>query len=795
MYSISGSTVKKTCLFLLLGPIISIQGLSQDERGKPESLAQLRSRLAEETVRAYEASPFLALSKDYFSRFHLDGEEVGAPGEVEIGTNWRLVIPAGSGPVVRLMASQLKEFLSRCMERDLPIEESADSGPEAREVERAVFLSDRGGGLAGVPESFNISATTAGIAVRGQGDRGLRDGVVKLVERLGMRRAPFLKRGDMAFRPRLGVRLGAVPFRGGFRDLVFMGYNAVLVGGGSLHALSTSEAIPEMKSRRQPGLLARMAVEAAEARRFGLKTYSIINTQQKFAPSDPVSRKHPEIRGALTWRADGDYVLCTQHPLVQRYLAESVEGIFRAAPALDGLVVIIGGEGFYHCFMRPYGVAKGHTNCPRCEKLGAERVVADLVNLLVGAARRVNPAAEIVAWPYSAEVVWSADRFQEGMIKRLKAGTALLTEIEKDESVEKPEGVKKSLWDYSIDLIGPGERARRQVEACRAAGIPVYLKSEPEATLEAPGLPHVPCLDRWLDRSEALASCGASGAWVFPAFRPCYGTSAAESYKLLWWEPAEAKETLLMQLAARITGPAAAGHLRNAWGYVSEAIVWSPEIPSYYLGPYYLGPAQPMCADPLEKLPPLFYGRYLFHAEITDAEGLKLEPAFVVSPSGDVAVFGRFYLRMEELLRRAVGEIAAAEPLIKTADRLAFEAEASPIRWFYHTARTQANFYESCPLRDRLLAFAGRPPAEKTAEEIARVRPLYRRWREVLIDEKANALEALPVMEGDMRLDFYYGGDHTFSHGADMIRAKIQILEKEIDDFLPALARRCGLSD
>jgi hypothetical protein len=65
----------------------------------------------------------------------------------------------------------------------------------------------------------------------------------------------------------------------------------------------------------------------------------------------------------------------------------------------------------------------------------------------------------------------------------------------------------------------------------------------------------------------------------------------------------------------------------------------------------------------------------------------------------------------------------------------------------------------------------------------------------VLLDEKANAVEALPVMEADMRLDFYYGGDHTFSHGAEMIRAKLHILEKEIDEFLPSLARRCGLQD
>jgi hypothetical protein len=610
-----------------------------------------------------------------------------------------------------------------------------------------------------------------------------------------MRQAPILEKGKQAFRPRLPLRLGAIPFRGGLRDLVFMGYNAVLVGAGSLYALSSSDAIPELAVRREPGRLERTAGEAAAARRFGLRTYSLINTQQKFAASDPLFRKYPDMRGALTWKKDGDHVLCTRHPLVRRYLAESVEGIFRGAPALDGLVVIIGGEGFYHCFMRPYGVAKGRTNCPRCEKLGAEAVVADLVNLLADAARRVNPAAEIVAWPYSAEFVWSADRFQEGMIRRLKPGTALLTEIEKDETVEKPEGVMKSLWDYSIDLVGPGERARRQVEACRAAGIPAYLKSEPEIGLEAPGLPQIPCLDRWLERSEALAASGATGAWVFPAFRPNYGTSAAESYKLVWWDPAPPREALLERLAARIAGRAAAGHLRDAWRHVSEAVAWIPEIPSYYLGPYYLGPAHPMCADPEAKLPPVFYGRYLFHAEITDAEGLKFEPTFVVSPSGDVPVFGRFYRRLESLLSQAVAEIEAAGPLIDPARRLEFEAEASPIRWFYHAACTQANFYEACPLRDRVLEFAGRPAAGRTRSETARVRRDLDRWRAVLVDELANASAALPVMAADMRLDFYYGGDHTFSHGADMIRAKLRILGREIGEFLPAVARRCGIAE
>ena len=395
-------------LVLILGLAAFLPGTGFEDWDQRETMEQVRSRLAEKTLRAYEASPFSALSKDYFSRFHLDLEATPAADEIEIGSNWRILLSPASGPLTRLMAGQLKEFLARSMLRDLPIEEASKEAPHA------IFLSDQGGGVSGEKESFTIAAGAEGVEVRGRSQYGLRDGVVKLVERLGLRRAPFLKKEDVFFRPRLAVRLGAVPFLGSYRDLLFMGYNAALVGGGNLHALSTSDAIPELRVRRRPELLARGVDEAAAARRFGLKTYSLIHTQQKFAPDDPLFRTHPEIRGAVTWKDGGDCVLCTEHPLVRRYLGESVEGLFRSDPALDGLVVIIGGEGFYHCFMRPFGVAKGHTNCPRCEKRGAERVVADLLNLMAGAARRVNPRAEIVAWPYSAEFVWSADRFQEG---------------------------------------------------------------------------------------------------------------------------------------------------------------------------------------------------------------------------------------------------------------------------------------------------------------------------------------------------------------------------------------------
>ncbi|MEM2936144.1 MAG: hypothetical protein QW231_03085, partial [Candidatus Bathyarchaeia archaeon] len=628
-----------------------------------ETLEQLLTRLSAESKLAFESSPFSSLSRDYFSRFVRDPKAQPNAHEMMIGKTWRIILSTDAKPLTELMAKYFASFLDRCMDLRLTVEKLPQKDLNGG-VKQAIVLLDSGGGKPNTPGSFTISVKPDQVTIQGFDPEGLRDGIVNLVDQMGFRQAPILKVSEKVYKPRLTVRLGLVPWLGSYRDLVFMGYNATLVGGGSLYALSTSDAIPELVNRRNPSALQEIVRATKEARRHGLKTYCFINTQKKFPKDDPVFLNHPDIRGALTWKADGDYVLCTEHPLVRRYLSESVEGIFRADPELDGLVIIIGGEGFYHCFMRPYGVPRGHTNCPRCEALGAERVVSNLCNYLAEAIRRVNPKAEVVAWPYSAEYVWSADKAQSAFIQKLKPGVAILTEIEKDEYVQKSDGVKKHLWDYSIDLIGPSERAKRQIQDCRAAGIPIYMKSEPELAFEAPRLPHIPCMDRWLDRAEALASCGANGAWVFPAFRPCYGSSAAEINKLVWWEPVPEKEKILQLFASRIAGKEAGPHLRRAWRHVSDAIAFSPELPPYYTGPYYLGPAHPMCADPTAKLPEVFYGLYLFRAEITDAEGLKRHPTFVTSPTGNVPVFGKFYRQMEALLKKAADEIEAASPLV-----------------------------------------------------------------------------------------------------------------------------------
>jgi hypothetical protein len=238
-------------------------------------------------------------------------------------------------------------------------------------------------------------------------------------------------------------------------------------------------------------------------------------------------------------------------------------------------------------------------------------------------------------------------------------------------------------------------------------------------------------------------------------------------------------------LAKRAAGARAASRLRDAWTATSNAVEFSPELPSYYTGPYYLGPMHPMCADAAAPQPDIFNGRYLFHAEMQDEAGLKKEPTYQRSPGGNVAAFGEFYRRMKNCLSHAADDIRAATPLVDARHRLTFDAEAWPILWFYHTARTHSNFYESCKLRDAIAALSKKTAL--TSVEKADATRMLARWKEVLQDELKNTAEALPLIQSDMRLDPYYGGDHTFSHGEKMMDAKLTILKKEISEHLPSL--------
>jgi hypothetical protein len=752
--------------------------------------------------KAYDSSPFSALSKDYFARFYRDQTIEPAQNEVLIGEDWQIVYADDSNPLTVLMAEYLSQFLNERMQ--LCVTLSGLDHETLYKSQKSIVLLEAGGGDSTVPESFTIKAQPKKIVLQGQDYKGLRDGIVKIVSLIGLKQAPILEIGQQVYRPRIKVRVGNVPWMGSYRDVIFRGFNSVILTGsnrddvfeavslniGSLRMLSQSDAIPELKKDQDPAVLLRLKTFAQGAHENGLNSYIYLHLNPRVPADHPVFKAHPEIRGALI--NDGPpydkYHLCTSHPLVRQYISESVEGIFREIPFTKGIVIIIGGEEFLHCFMRPYNVPDGHeTNCSRCDEAGLEAVISELCDYIGDAARRVNPRAEVLAWPYSAVHYWVGrkdDRAQLSFIEAMKTGTSLFTDVVKDDYVVKPGGINKLMWDYSIDEPGPGQRVRRQIEACHANNRKIYIHSEPELAFEISRLPYIPAMDRWAARADGIASSGADGVFIWSFFRPDFGTTSGEAFQYFWWQPYDSVDLLLEKLADRIAGRKAGPELRKAWKYVSDAIGYSPVMDDYLSGPMYLGPAHPMCCDLNIELPEGFYGVYKS----------PVKSGIFDSDVAGERLFLKYYRKMELSLAKAVDLINAAEKLVPLERRFNFEAEAVSIRWFYHAARTAANFHESCVIRDRIinLISEGAVPDEQIKQDM-------QRWRAVLIDEKQNAVSALPVMESDMRLDFYYGhngsGTSPHKHGTEMILIKLKLLNNEITEYLPSLTKKLGFEN
>ena len=151
-------------------------------------------------------------------------------------------------------------------------------------------------------------------------------------------------------------------------------------------------------------------------------------------------------------------------------------------------------------------------------------------------------------------------------------------------------------------------------------------------------------------------------------------------------------------------------------------------------------------------------------------------------------MFQRYYEQMEDRLKQAADEMNRARLLTPAACQLMFDAEDLPIQWFYRTARTQANFYASHQLREKLLEVT-----EREEPNLDQANSLYLAWQETLRDERENTRAAIEIAEQDPRLDCYHRGDHSFSHLTDMLRAKQLLLEQELHEYLPAMARECGV--
>jgi len=653
------------------------------------------------------------------------------------------------------------------------------------------------------PGGFRAEISEQEVVIAAANERGLLD-ATHYFERELIDRGGRLAVGSLKRHPTLATRFtegvyapghhGVEDYEDGVLELMqHFGSNA-LRRAVILGDLWQSESLPELNA---PGAAVAIATIRKQAKRLAAAgmDYFLILISKALPADHPVFRIHPEVRGAREeifleeTSGRGNHVLCSAHPLVHQAYREVVENLYSSVPELAGAIVLVGGEGFHHCFMRPEG--NRLTNCPHCQDKDPHEQVGELVNTLAAAVQSANPAARLIAWPYAA-FVWSRDDATESRwINYLNSRVEVLSNFDSGEA-DPWNAAGALLFDYNIKAIGPNKRYAAQAELCRERGLSMLAKTETNTTPDTFFVPHIPVHFRWFERFRAIRESGASGymgQWFF------YGMNGSIPEELQYhsvWNPARGAEELLATIVRRdfhLEGDAvneavqAWRDLSAAWDDFPYSAMTCGEREAYMRGPWYLGPAHPMIFNEQSAygLPRGFFlrrGDLIESLSESEIHALGAKPRYVCNTLFCLPFGTQEFLHLAKSCRdrweRATRSLAAA-----CGDNLTPEAqrELNVCRVLSCHLHTLVNTAEFFSVREKLGAEPCSPEAFAKAFECL---------SGIVEREIVNARTALPIVEADFRIG--YGFNYGEVYDAEMIRSKIRQCEFVLNKEIPRIS-------
>ena len=776
-------------LFLVVSAILLSALCTEGDEAvsKPKSLSEIFARKLAYT----KASPFYKeLHTPHLKRF-LPRPWKSLTGEIVIGPAWGIQAVGMDAPPGPFAAEEMKSFFADAGGIDL---KSARAG-------KRIVLRVQGKAQDRVQaDSYSLSVTDTRIEIASPTPRGALYGVYYLEQLLLDRGIPAIRPMSVQRKPAFDVRMFGEVYgtftisglridrpisRDTFSALSRFGGNATFTFVRLGDYLGDG-AYPELANPDREKNIAELAKLSEMARSSGVDLY--LNAYNLKLPSDhPVFKAHPDAMGASQFGGD-IRCLCPSDPKTLEYIADSWAEVFRRVPSLGGMVAIIGGEGFYHCYMR---CGQNGPDCPRCKNRPAEDVVADLTNAVFRAIRKVKPDAELFAWPYSA-FIWSKEPFQLDLVLELDPGIHLVSEIDKDYIYHK-NGYDKSIWDYSIDFLGPSDRYKAQADAVRKRGLKQCCKTETATAWEHTGVPYIPCMQRWAERMGIIRKQKPDS--IMYAY-DCTGFARSRPEELagrLSWEPSITSDQAIDGIAVRDFGPDAADKIIEAWECFSEAMGHVPYLThGYYKGPSFIGPGQPLMFS-VDGMPEELHGRFFYLAENEASDGsseaTKLRPIYTEDINASPAEMAD----MEKALglwEQGIHTLKSVHGKVPEAHRLEYRRETDVAAYLQSCFRSVVNGNRFFALRRQYRELTKDQASIKANRD--RAAELLARMQSIVEAELINARHGLITARRQPCLDLAVRLDMDYPPLTRIIEAKIVFTEKVLQEQFPAERARIG---
>ena len=318
------------------------------------------------------------------------------------------------------------------------------------------------------------------------------------------------------------------------------------------------------------------------AQRYGIGIYLYMNEPRSMTADFFKGRE--EIRGVQ----EGDYyAMCTSHPKVRQWLSDSLEYVFKNVPQLAGVFSITASENLSNC--ASHGAYK---KCPHCANRSYAEIIAEVNSTIEQGVHRAAPDAKVIVWDWG----WR-DSEAEEIIQNLPKSVYLMSVSEWAKTINRG-GVKTSVGEYSLSVVGPGPRALKHWAAAKKAGLKTIAKVQINNTWEISAVPYLPVLDLVAEHCQNLLDRDVNGlmlSWTLGGY-PSPNLELIHNFE----NTANAdKEQALDSLAKAYFNAQGVPHARKAWTLFSRSFQEYPYNGSVvYRCPVQYGPSNLLYPKP-----------------------------------------------------------------------------------------------------------------------------------------------------------------------------------------------------
>ncbi len=237
------------------------------------------------------------------------------------------------------------------------------------------------------------------------------------------------------------------------------------------------------------------------AARFGIKVYMYINEPRSLPES--FFEKRPELRGSEL--INGYPCLCSSHPEVHKYLHEALSSVCENVPLLGGFIAITQTENRTLCYSDGTDVSE-NVMCPVCGKRQPSEVIGDILRTMADAVYKTNPDIRFFYYSWTLENAIGKEQ-TEKTLAHLPKNVKVLEVSETGIPFEFG-GVKDEIIDYSLSIIGPGERAKRMWKYAKNNGLETAAKIQINNSWEASTAPFIPVYENVVTHMQRLTDEG-----------------------------------------------------------------------------------------------------------------------------------------------------------------------------------------------------------------------------------------------------------------------------------------------